>query len=208
MFSHFTRALVALAVIVLIPGPAYASPAGAPQTVTLSADRQPGTEIRVTWRAGDPDNLAALAQSLGRPAAELGSSPEFSGYLLDHISVSAAGHTCDGTVYPVEALDTGGATVVYRCTVRIIHATVKVRMLTDVDQAYRTEATGPDGQRVIYDSADDTHTWSFPEPTRGAVRDSPFGQLAAAVVVLLLGAAALMTIRGRRRLKAYSEEQR
>jgi hypothetical protein len=226
--SHTSRALATLAVVgiasgsaALAPNPAAAHPFGDPQTVTVTPDGQRPDMVRVTWRVGGPDDLTLLGVSLGllprdRTRADgtvdyrytdpgvVGASAAFTGYLLDRITVTGAdARPCAGDVEPIHALALKGATVDYVCPGPVATATVAVRMLTDLNPAYRALATGPSGQRAVYDSAAESHAWTLVgvPPVAGTGR-SALWQLAVVVGVLLLAVAAGPAILRRRRVTA------
>ena len=75
-------------------------------------------------------------------------------------------------------------------------------LLTDLNPAYKTLATGPSGQRAVYEGRADTHTWTLigtlllPETGRGR---SALVPIAAVTGVVLLAAAAGVVVTRRRR---------
>ena len=58
--------------------------------------------------------------------------------------------------------------------------TVSVEMLTDLHPAYRTLASGPEGQRAAYSSTDVSHEWQLPVPPERPVQRPPRPQPRAA----------------------------
>lgn len=222
---HSTRALVTSVVIgiaagsALAPGSAAAHPFGDPQTVAITLDGQRPDTVHVKWRVGGPDDLTLLGVKLGllpgdRVKADgtvdyeysdpgvVGASDRFAGYLLDRITVADAGQPCTGVAEPVLGLALKGATAAYTCPGPVTSATVGVRMLTDLHPAYKTLATGPTGQRAVYQGDDDTHDWTLvgapaSDPGRSAVV-----QLAAVLGALFLVVAGCLLLvrrlRGRR----------
>ncbi|MEV4627324.1 hypothetical protein AB0J90_13630 [Micromonospora sp. NPDC049523] len=162
--------------VIAVPAPAVAHPFGDPQTVAIALDEQRPDVVRVRWRVGGPDDLTLLGVSLGLLPADrvlldgavdyrstdpalIGSSTQLVAYLLQQITVADGGRQCVGTVEPPMALARTGATVDYTCPGPVGTVTVGVRMLTDLNPAYRSLATGPDGQRALYDSSTDSHDW-------------------------------------------------
>jgi hypothetical protein len=137
----------------------------------------------------------------------IGKSPQLTGYLLRRITVTDGTRPCTGMVEPILALGLKGATVDYTCPGPATTATVTVRMLTDLNPAYKTLATGPSGQRAVYEGADDTHTWTLigspPAPETGRGR-SALVQLAAVVGAILLIATACVLIARRLRRKTVT----
>ncbi|GAB7046351.1 hypothetical protein JCM9534A_14770 [Catenuloplanes indicus JCM 9534] len=209
------RTLVTLAVIgvaagtaVFTPRPAAAHPFGDPQTVVVTPDPRRADVVHVKWRVGGPDDLTVLGVSLGLLPADrvradgtvdyryddpgvVGASPAFTGYLLDRITVTGGGRPCTGAVEPIAALALKGATAGFTCPGPVTSVTVAVRTLTDLHPAYRTMATGPAGQRAVYEGANDTHTWSLTGSGPGLGR-SALVQIAAVFGALLLTAVAVV----------------
>jgi len=217
-------ALAACAVaasITAVPAPAAAHPFGDPQTVTIARDEQRPEVVRVRWRVGGPDDLTLLGVSLGllprdriladgavdyrhTDAALLGSSEEFAAYLLKQVTVADRERTCPGAVEPPKTLARIGATVDYTCPGPVGGVTVAVRMLTDLNPAYRTLATGPHGQRAVYGSGEESHDWVLdgaPGTGGSSLGRSAAGQIAAVIGGALL-AAMLLWRRSRHRKAA------
>ncbi|MFG2040899.1 hypothetical protein [Dactylosporangium sp. NPDC048998] len=223
------RPLAALAAIGLaaasvasMPAPAAAHPFGDPQTVAITLDEQRPEVVHVRWRVGGPDDLTLLGVSLGvlpqdrimldgavdsryTDPATIASSERFTAYLLRQITVSAGGRPCAGAVEPPMALDLKGATVDYTCPGPVGTVTVGVRMLTDLNPAYRTLATGPGGQRAVYETGKDSHDWTLSgEPAADGTGPgrSAVIQIAAVLGGVLVAAAAAVAVarrvRGRR----------
>ncbi|GAA4373575.1 hypothetical protein GCM10023146_25270 [Nocardioides caricicola] len=203
-------ALVA-ALAVLAPGPAVAHPFGDPQTVEIGGA---GGEVRVRWRAGGADDLTLLAVSLGAlPASRvmldgavwyedgdaeaLAASPAFEDYLLDRIAVTAGTAACPGSLTEIDLLG-DGATLTFGCGERADTATVEVRTLLDLHPAYRTLATGPGGQRAVYDRTTASHDWAIAgEPgTPAALPASSEVGRSAAAQLGTVGAVALASVLG------------
>lgn len=211
-----TAALAAAGVLVLVgPSPAEAHPFGDPQTVAISLDAQRARVVRINWRVGGPDDLTLLGVSFGLLPQErvkddgnvdylysdpgvVSASPLFTSYLLDRITVTAGSQPCTGAVREVRALALKGATVDYTCAAPVTDATVAVRMLTDLNPAYRTLATGPGGERAVYSDDNDTHTWQL---VGAGASGSTLLQLAA-VVGALLALAAVAVVAWRKRVAA------
>jgi hypothetical protein len=160
--------------VLLVPARAEAHPFGDPQTVEVEGE---GADVRVRWRAGGADDLTLLAISLGALPRDrvmldgavwfedgddeaLAASPAFADYLLDRITVASGAADCPGSVAGTDLVG-AGATLVFTCPATVDAATVGVRTLLDLHPAYRTLATGPDGQRAVYDQAATSHEWVF-----------------------------------------------
>ncbi|WP_045741737.1 MULTISPECIES: hypothetical protein [Actinoplanes] len=215
--------LVAAGAAVLMPSPASAHPFGDPQTVDIAVDAQHPDVVHVKWRVGGPDDLTLLGVSLGllpsdRLATDgtvdyrytdpgvVGASAEFTGYLLQRITVRTGAQECTGAVEPIRALALKGATAAFTCPGPVTTASVAVRTLTDLNPAYRTLATGPSGQRAVYEGGDDTHEWTLtgapPAESVGRGRSALLqigGILLAVILVAGTLAGILATAKRRRR---------
>ncbi|MFD0576048.1 hypothetical protein [Dactylosporangium darangshiense] len=210
---------------VLAPGPAGAHPFGDPQTVDVAVDAQRPEVVHVHWRVGGPDDLTLLGVSLGLLPRDrvktdgtvdvqyddpgvLAASDRFAAYLTERITVTDGAAPCPGTVQqPIGFLQLKGATADYTCPGPVATATVAVRMLTDLNPAYRTLATGPNGQRAVYEGGADTHAWTLtgPPPAGGAgLGRSAAVQLAAVLGGLLLAGAGAEVVARRMRRRAVA----
>ncbi|MER7002499.1 hypothetical protein ABT297_05575 [Dactylosporangium sp. NPDC000555] len=200
--SALAAAALAAASVAIMPAPAAAHPFGDPQTAAITLDEQRPEVVRVRWRAGGPDDLTLLGVSLGvlpqdrvmldgavdyrhTDPATIASSERFTAYLLRQIAVSAGGRPCAGAVEPPMALDLKGAAVDYTCPGPVGTVTVAVRMLTDLNPAYRTLVTGPGGQRAVYESGKDSHDWTLAGAP--AVDGTGLGRSAAIQIAAVLG---------------------
>ncbi|MEU7946594.1 hypothetical protein AB0C50_18110 [Micromonospora taraxaci] len=219
-------ALAVAAAVLALPSPAAAHPFGDPQTVSITPDEQRPDVVRVRWRVGGPDDLTLLGVSLGLLPADrvlldgavdyrttdpavIASSAQFPAYLLKQITVADGPRQCVGAVAPLKALARAGATVDYTCPGPVGTVTVAVRMLTDLNPAYRAMATGPGGQRAVYGSGEDSHDWTLAgdPPTAGSTSRgrSAVVQLAAVVgAALLVAVGALLVSRRLRRRRAVA----
>ncbi|MDG4839999.1 hypothetical protein O7631_26005 [Micromonospora sp. WMMD967] len=205
-------ALAVAAAVLALPSPAAAHPFGDPQTVSITPDEQRPDVVRVRWRVGGPDDLTLLGVSLGLLPADrvlldgavdyratdpavLASSEQFPAYLLKQITVADGPRQCVGVVAPLKALARAGATVDYTCPGPVGTVTVAVRMLTDLNPAYRAMATGPGGQRAVYGSGEDSHDWTLAggAPTVGSTSPST-GRSAAIQLAAVVGAALLVAV--------------
>ncbi|MEU7585741.1 hypothetical protein AB0A95_05500 [Micromonospora sp. NPDC049230] len=198
--------------------PAQAHPYGYPQTVTIAADATRPEVVRLTWKAGGVDELTLLGVRLGllpqdrvlldgaisfqaSDARILASSAPFTNYLLTQMTVSSDGHACAGTVDPPGDLAGSGVDVDYTCAGPIGAARIEVRMLSDLDPAYQTVATGPQGQRQVYGPGRYAHDWALgdaPAASGANVADddrATAGKVARSVGPLLLVAAVVTLLR-------------
>ncbi|WP_146247418.1 hypothetical protein [Micromonospora arborensis] len=208
----FTLTLLATAV------PAQAHPYGYPQTVTIAADATRPEVVHLRWKAGGVDELTLLGVELGllpqdrvlldgaisfqaSDATILASSTPFTNYLLKQMTVSSDGHACAGAVDPPSDLVGSGVDVDYTCAGPVGAARVEVRMLSDLDPAYQTVATGPRGQRQVYGPGRYAHDWAFgdaPLPSEASVADhdrATAWKVAGSVGPLLLVAAVVSLLR-------------
>jgi hypothetical protein len=185
--------------------PAAAHPFGDPQTVTVGAD---GSVVHVRWKVGGLDDLTLLGVALGvlpedrvlldgavvyqpADAATIAPAPEFSDYLLRRITVTSHGADCRGAVRPVDNLAKTGVSIDYTCPAPVGEVAVTVRTLTDLNPAYKTLATGPDGARAVYGDGHDRHEW-----TLGVVEESHLGRSAAIQLGTVLAAAVIVVAGG------------
>jgi hypothetical protein len=202
-------AVVALGLCPLgIPAAAQAHPFGDPQQLEISAGERPGS-VTLTWRVGMSDDLTWLALDLGllpedrvmldgavqydpADAVRLAGSDELTGYLRDHLRVTNAGTPCAATVRPVGDLADDGASVDFACEGPVSEVEVTASMLTDLHPAYRTMATGPGGQRYVYDGDNATHSFSVDAGTA----DAGLGRSAAFQLGGALGGTGLAGLTG------------
>lgn len=210
--------VVAGALALATAGPAEAHPFGDPQTVGISLEQGRDDVVRVRWKVGGLDDLTLLGVSLGlipnqrvmldgavfyqaSDGAAIGRSDKFADYLLKQITVVSAGKSCSGVVEPPTDIAKSGVEIAYTCPAKIGAATVSVKTLTDLNPAYRTLATGPNGERAVYAATKDSFDWKFSEavaaetPSRG---ESAVLQIAIVVGVLLLIAAIAVVAKRRR----------
>ncbi|MDQ6523348.1 hypothetical protein RB608_07060 [Nocardioides sp. LHD-245] len=155
-----------------------AHPFGDPQTVEIAADAADPAVVHVTWKVGAADDLTLLGIHLGvlpedrvmldgaisyddGDAALVEQAAEVQAYLLEHVTVSAAGQACTGRVEATGDLIADGADLVFACAEAPRVATVAVSTLTDLHPAYRTLATGPDGQHQVYGADAPSHDWTL-----------------------------------------------
>ncbi|MEU4551995.1 hypothetical protein EV382_2402 [Micromonospora violae] len=219
-------ALAVAAAVLALPSPAAAHPFGDPQTVSITPDEQRPDVVRVRWRVGGPDDLTLLGVSLGLLPADrilldgavdyrttdpavIASSEQFPAYLLKQITVTDGARPCLGAVAPLKALARTGATVDYTCPGSVDTVTVAVRMLTDLNPAYRAMATGPGGQRAVYGSGEDSHDWTLTggtpavgTTTRGRSAAVQLAAVAAGALLVTIGA--LLVLRRLRRRRAVT----
>lgn len=160
---------------------ASAHPFGDPQTADITSTE---TGLQVQWKAS-PDDVTVLAITLGvldqmrtfvyedgvlvpeesdeADGVKLAEAPEFETYVLEHLVASVDGVDCPGQLLPVADVAAEGATVDFDCGGPVPAADVRITMLTDIHEAYRTMAYGPDDALQAYSVDADSFTWQFPQ---------------------------------------------
>lgn len=205
------RAAVLLIVLAasLTGGVASAHPFGDPQTAEISGD---GDTVRVRWRAA-PDDFTMLAielqlvdsrrtfvykdgalvpeESDATDIEALVGAPEFTDYLLQHVQVRSGGQECAGSVESLDGLADDGAELSFACSGPVTAADVSISTLTDLHEAYRTLASGEDGQRRVYTQDEDTASWSF---TAGAADATGSAGSALVQISAVLAAVAVVAV--------------
>jgi hypothetical protein len=193
---------VAVLAACLVGPAAQAHPLGDPQTLTLSLDAP--DEVRAVWRVGSQDDLTWLADDIGLLPPErvmldgalvsepgdadlLTASPRFDEYLLAHVRVGVGGAACAGRLTDKRDLWRDGAALLFTCPSPVTTARVEASVLTDLEAAYRTVATGPGGQTFTYDGSATAHDWTFdPAAAPAAAAPGAGGRHGGAVVTRAL----------------------
>ena len=151
--------------------PAGAHPLGLPSFAQITLDA--GGEATVVWNAA-PDDVAALARSLGVSVAEgqaltreqdaaFSQSPQLRAALLDGLTMTQAQGECPARV-EVSSLVERGATVTFSCAAPTAPVAVGISLLTGIDERYRTLAVagtvdGP--QRFMFTTAQPEHVMTL-----------------------------------------------
>lgn len=189
-----------------------AHPFGDPQTLGVSRDATDPAVVHVTWKVGAADDLTLLGIHLGvlpqdrvmldgavayeaDDGAQVQEDPALATYLLDHVAVTAGGAPCVGEVHAVGDLVADGADVTFTCPQATDAVTVRASTLTDLHPAYRTLASGPDGQHQVYSVDDPSHTWSLGSGS-APTATTPGGESAALQIGGVLGAVLLLAVAG------------
>lgn len=203
-----------------------AHPFGDPQTLGVSRDGADPAVVHVTWKVGAADDLTLLGIHLGvlpqdrvmldgavsyepDDGAQVQDTPELAAYLLDHVTVTSDGAACEGEVHAVGDLVADGADIAFTCPQAPDAVAVGVSTLTDLHPAYRTLASGPDGQHEVYSLDDASHTWVLGSGGDAGPVSTPGGAGAALQIggvlgaVLLLAAAGAVLARRRRRIPSH-----
>lgn len=211
---------VVLLAIALAPAtPALAHPFGPPPTAQVSAS---GKTVTVTWSA-TPDDAVAIGEQLGvmppgsiaayrqesaaqvappaQAEANLSASPLLAEYLTERIAAVQGGQPCEPRVPPISDFVHEGATVVLRCPSDVSEVSLRISMLHDIHEAYRTVATGEgaDPQQSVFTVAAPEHDWRFGAASRGGSA-APAALAAAGVAALFIGG--LVVVRRRRQPSA------
>lgn len=213
--------LVGLSVALLLASPpAMAHPWGTPPTAVVSVE---GSEVAIDWRA-ETDDAVALAAALGLvdPARidwewggptkieqatvdgqPLEEAPALHAYLLDNIRVRQDGVPCSGEGRALGDFISEGIRVTYRCPHEVDTLQVRVTMLHDLHEAYRTFAhTSGDARplRQVFTVANPEHRWDFAPDTATGSRLALAGSWSQPMAAGLLAAmAVVVAVRQRRR---------
>jgi hypothetical protein len=208
--------------VLLTPVAAQAHPFGDPQTVAVALDGTDPSVVHVRWKVGGLDDLTLLGVSLGllpqdrvlldgatifqpSDATTIAPAAKFAGYLTKQITVEDRDKPCAGTVKSPDDLVRNGVTVDYRCDGPIGVATIAVRMLTDLNPAYKTLASGPDGEHAVYGQGNESHDWvlsgadGVPEKQTHPAASAAL-QIGIVLAGVLVVAGAAVAIRRRRTL--------
>jgi hypothetical protein len=200
-----------LSAAVAAPAPADAHAAGELPTARLSAD---GDTVTVQLTIADDDAAligtllgqlpeGAMEAYLGRPdevpsddeVLAFSASPELRAYLLDHVAVSQDGSPCEGTADPAERFVEDGAVLTFRCPAEVTTASIRISVLHDQDEAYRTYSVDGTEQFAVHSPTAPEHEWDFTLAGEGATVPASWLVGLAAVVV----ASALLLLRRRPR---------
>lgn len=146
-------------------GPASAHPLGLPSFAQISAQDD---RVTVTWNAA-PDDVAALARALDltdapsltrEQDASLAASEALVQRALRDVTVRQDGRPCAARFVPPASVVTSGLRVTFRCPDRVSRVQVRIALLHDVDDRYRTLAAsiGPGGpQRSMFSATTPEH---------------------------------------------------
>lgn len=209
---------VATAVVawVALAPPAAAHPFGPPPTARVSAQDR---AVTISWSA-TPDDAVAIGELLGlmpegsvqayrqeaaaqvapssRDEAALSASPLLRRYLTDNIVVEQAGKPCPAEVAPPPDFVHSGATLVATCPEPVEDVTLRITMLHDINEAYRTVAigTGSRPEQAVFTVAAPTAEWRFGAATGSS--SAPLPLAGVALVIVAAGAAAAFWAQRRR----------
>ena len=208
--------LLALVVVVASATAAAAHPFGPPPTAKVAAQ---GRTVTLDWSA-TPDDAVAIGERLGimpkgsvaayrqeaaaqvapsaADEARLSASTELRDYLTSHIRLTQNGQQCAPAVPEIPDFVHRGARVVFTCPDDVAEATLRITMLHDIHEAYRTVAVGTQTQpeQSVFTTTAPEATWRFGvAPTRGP---RPLLLVLGAVVAALLAGTATWLVRRRR----------
>ena len=203
--------------VVLSATPAAAHPFGPPPTARISAQ---GRTITVTWSA-TPDDAVAIGEQLGvmpegsvaayreeaaaqvapssQDEARLSASPLLVDYLAENITATQDGAACTPQIPAIPDFVHQGATVDLVCPEPIDRAVLRITMLHDLNDAYRTVATGTrtDPAQAVFTVSAPEHEWQFGvDPAEGTGLGT---LLAIGVAGGVLAAGATIAVQRRRR---------
>lgn len=201
--------LIGAAAFAAATTPAFAHPFGPPPTAQVSAE---GRRIIIDWTA-TPDDAVAIGELLGvmpegsvelyrqeaaaqaapsaRDEARLAASPELAAYLAEHIAATQDGRACTPHVPPVADFVHEGARIVLTCPRPVTQVELKISMLHEIHEAYRTFAVGTatDPAEGVFTIAAARQTWRFGVENQHAARDWP-----RVIVGSVAGAGALVAL--------------
>jgi len=145
--------------------PATAHPLGLPSFAQIAAAED---TVTVLWNAA-PDDVAALSRGLGLTAtaaltreqdAALASSAELRELVLRDVGVTQDGRDCAPDHVPPVGVVQDGLRLRFRCPAQVDRVRVRLELLHDLDDRYRTlaGAAGPGGaHRVMFSVAEPEH---------------------------------------------------
>ena len=215
-----TRLALALAVIAaLTAAPAAAHPFGPPPTARITAEER---TVTVAWSA-TPDDAVAIGERLrlmpagsvaayrqeaaaqvapsGQDEARLSASPLLADYLTEHIAVVQDGQACETAVPPIPDFVHAGARVVATCPAPVEEVTLRITMLHDINDAYRTVGIGmkSDPSQGVFTVAAPEQVWRFGEAQRGGGSVAVPAAIGAAVMAAAVAGALFLRRQRRRR---------
>lgn len=179
---------VSLCVLAVAAPAASAHPFGPPPTALVSAEHD---QVVVEW-AASPDDAMVVGMSIGvlddaslerylegpvqtAPSAakeeELSASEALREYLLDRIGVTQDGLSCSGTVAPIDNFMADGARVVYECPAPVTVVDLRIAMLHEVHEAYRTFAVTEgrgQPQQSVFTTEQPEQRWDFSATSEAA----------------------------------------
>ena len=191
----------------LLGAPAAAHPFGPPPTARISAQ---GPTVSIQWSA-TPDDAVAIGEALGvmppgsvaayrqegatqvAPSsvdeARFSASPLLREYLSDRIAVTQDAQKCTASIPPIRDFVHRGARVDLTCPEPVSTVTLRLSMLHEIHEAYRTVAIGTDTDpaRSVFTVSAPQHTWTFGAP-RGDGAPWLGAGVVAATVALAAGA--------------------
>ena len=201
----------------LVAAPAAAHPFGPPPTARISSQ---GSTVSIEWSA-TPDDAVAIGEKLGlmppgsvaayrqegttqvAPSsvdeATFTASPLLATYLTEHIVVTQDGRPCGAAVPPMRDFVHEGARVELTCPGPVTTVDIRISILHEIHEAYRTVGIGTDSDpaRSVFTVSAPQHTWTF-----GAPRSGTAPWLGATVVAATMAAGGAAFVMARRRQRA------
>ncbi|MFP5219771.1 MAG: hypothetical protein ACLGIG_08540 [Actinomycetes bacterium] len=180
---------VALLVSLLVPAAvATAHPLGLPAFARVVATSP--TDVVVAWTAA-PDDVAALARSLGLPDVggaltreqdtALAQGEELASYVADRLEVRQDAVACPARLSAGESVVASGLTIVATCPEPVDVVDVRITLLHDLDERYRTlaAAAGPDGvTRAMFTVTEPEHEMAVSPDAAGLLPATAFADSA------------------------------
>jgi hypothetical protein len=205
-------ALTLLTVLVTSSPVAQAHPFGPPPRAWLATD---GPTVTIVWHAAYDDHLS-IGEHLGYFASgtaeayldptvqvappradeeELAASPALHDYLREHIVVEQGGERCDPEVLSTEGFVDEGARTRHHCAEPLDELTLRISMMHDINDAYRTFGLadgGAPGPFAVFTVEEPEHEVVLAELTDEA---GPLRHLPLVLAVLLVGGLATLAFR-------------
>jgi hypothetical protein len=205
--------------LVLAPVAAVGHPFGPPPRAWVTVD---GPIVDIGWEAAYDDHLAVgehlgyfaegTSQAYVDPAVQvappradeeaLASSDDLRDYLSSNIVVMQGSQRCASQVLSTEAFVDRGARTRHRCPEATGPVTLRVTMLHDIHEAYRTFALADDdatGPFAVFSVEEPEHTVAMEDLGAGSPATSRLVLLGSLVVVVAGTATAFRVLAGGRR---------
>lgn len=211
-----TATVVAVtAVAMLVAPPVLAHPFGPPPTARISAE---GSQLVIDWVA-TPDDAVAIGEQLGlmpegsvaayrqdsaaqvapssAAEARLSASPDLHRHLTEHITVTQDGRQCESQVAPVADFVHRGARIEVTCPHKIQTVSLRISLLHDLHEAYRTVGIGAASNppRAVFTVAAPEHDMTFGAAAAPARSTAVVAAVAGGAVLLVI----TLLLRRRRR---------
>jgi hypothetical protein len=175
--------------------------------------------VRVDWSA-TPDDAVAIGELLGvmppgsiaayrqegttqvapssADEARLSASPKLREYLTDHIVAVQGDEPCAAQIPPIADFVHRGARVELTCPSDVSAVDLRITMLHDIHEAYRTVAIGTASTpaQSVFTVTQPQHTWTFGGASGGG--SAPLGALVVSGIAALAAGAYVVARRRQR----------